>query len=242
MAREDSFNPKREAHPLQTTMKPLGFISVWLFQSQTGSPSSSDEAPLRQNGLKDEVSIPNGSPSSSDTGSEQSVHAQGGVSIPNGKPILFRHHLHRWLQHWTLAFQSQTGSPSSSDNAIVQVRSGVAVFQSQTGSPSSSDILIRKPDSASRDVSIPNGKPILFRLGLARLRAIVPYEFQSQTGSPSSSDFLPLRSAGGHLGFNPKREAHPLQTGNGKQDGNEVEMFQSQTGSPSSSDLWLMIH
>src|SRR5579875_1889768 len=111
-------------------------------------------------------------------------------------------------------FQSQTGSPSSSDLVLLPLtpctlnsfnpkreahplqtgRSSVVSsvkslpFQSQTGSPSSSD---RRASSSPRTSDT----------------------FQSQTGSPSSSDqkrlpALPAVAAR----FNPKREAHPLQT------------------------------
>src|SRR5579875_367522 len=86
-------------------------------------------------------------------------------------------------------------------------------------------------------VSIPNGKPILFRpwqdlqgtiayvsfnpkreahplqtLGII-LQSVGHILFQSQTGSPSSSDSpCTMHCYTVSLCFNPKREAHPLQT------------------------------
>ncbi len=160
-------------------------------------------------------------------------------------------------------FQSQTGSPSSSDSDLWGGMAYYSVwFQSQTGSPSSSDRVVfpagnlpvasfnpkreahplqtverAKVQCSDILVSIPNGKPILFRRGeqerchkkqlcfnpkreahplqtllCLRLAAIVQ-EFQSQTGSPSSSDHRRKRRwKVSLLCFNPKREAHPLQT------------------------------
>ncbi len=67
--------------------------------------------------------------------------------------------------------------------------------------------------------------------------------FQSQTGSPSSSDLVLLPLTPCTLNsFNPKREAHPLQTGRSSVVSSVKSLpFQSQTGSPSSSDWWSMI-
>src|SRR5579875_508366 len=64
------------------------------------------------------------------------------VSIPNGKPILFR--LGASLDEKALSsrFQSQTGSPSSSDLMERCIMQQAVRFQSQTGSPSSSDSLV----------------------------------------------------------------------------------------------------
>ncbi len=207
------------------------------FQSQTGSPSSSDQGKLR--------------------GEQGTTH----VSIPNGKPILFRPicsiawilsigcfnpkreaHPLQTIQNcpWPTAyleFQSQTGSPSSSDRASSSVSacrrgsfnpkreahplqtkrrssasSGVVRFQSQTGSPSSSDLDRFFGESQFLCVSIPNGKPILFR----------PRDWSSPrmalgVSIPNGKPILFRLSLASFvrrllLCFNPKREAHPLQT------------------------------
>ncbi len=161
-----SFNPKREAHPLQTQRDDAGDIKRGEFQSQTGSPSSSD--------------------TSLSFASTKLLR----VSIPNGKPILFRHLTLRAQEAPVFSFnpkreahplqtaqisyngtgvtefQSQTGSPSSSD-AVTNgyVVDNASKFQSQTGSPSSSDDVRQKVLRRDDRVSIPNGKPILFRHG-----------------------------------------------------------------------------
>ncbi len=109
---------------------------------------------------------------------------------------------------------SQTGSPSSSDlrtSALLTTK--MTLFQSQTGSPSSSDSAGHAPRRGLQlRVSIPNGKPILFRLQLFALTSGTISKFQSQTGSPSSSDLYLFVMSFMFLRFNPKREAHPLQT------------------------------
>src|SRR5579875_7359 len=87
-------------------------------------------------------------------------------------------------------------------------------------------------------VSIPNGKPILFRQQNINGTNAPTGTFQSQTGSPSSSDVcLSCKFARPLTGFNPKREAHPLQTATPRRGRLRFPArFQSQTGSPSSSD------
>ncbi len=184
------------------------------FQSQTGSPSSSDQALPGSGQSEVSVSIPNGKPilfRRNTQGKQQwkevvcfnpkreahplqtfgitiEVPAHCAVSIPNGKPILFRPRATIAARR-ALWFQSQTGSPSSSDWILPILINCSFLFQSQTGSPSSSDKqchLYYDPEKA---------------------------EFQSQTGSPSSSDSVSRsREVSFLFGFNPKREAHPLQT------------------------------
>ncbi len=161
----NGFNPKREAHPLQTERERKRKRAIVIeFQSQTGSPSSSDKT--------------DGAPAISGRGGfnpKREAHplqtACGGlisypdcyVSIPNGKPILFRRAEGFFPRDGCDAFQSQTGSPSSSDSEAVPAPGPLLVFQSQTGSPSSSDRAIGHCFQSGRGVSIPNGKPILFR-------------------------------------------------------------------------------
>src|SRR5579875_3689635 len=110
-------------------------------------------------------------------------------------------------------FQSQTGSPSSSDEAITATKRQKSEFQSQTGSPSSSDSdngCVWQYDSLPFQSQ--TGSPSSSD-GILPPETLIPYEFQSQTGSPSSSDCDCERQAAQLcLCFNPKREAHPLQT------------------------------
>ncbi len=135
-----------------------------MFQSQTGSPSSSDA----QFAKRPRLQLP--------------------VSIPNGKPILFRREPRKRGRKKREEFQSQTGSPSSSDQHRIWVWDEVLRwFQSQTGSPSSSDVPKIFFNTGALKVSIPNGKPILFRRRRCS-SASRSSMFQSQTGSPSSSD------------------------------------------------------
>ncbi len=135
------------------------------------------------------------------------------VSIPNGKPILFRRLYFLWRHSQEILFQSQTGSPSSSDPDTVSVFPHCRGVSIPNGKP-----ILFRPRNAARihgkrkGVSIPNGKPILFRPSiLPRARPV-------------------LRR------FNPKREAHPLQTPLFPTFPIVFHKFQSQTGSPSSSD------
>src|SRR5579875_2511435 len=160
------------------------------------------------------------------------------VSIPNGKPILFR----PWQDlQGTIAYVSfnpkREAHPLQTLGIILQ-SVGHILFQSQTGSPSSSDhrsqpiafrlsgcfnpkreahpLQTRKIALLLTDfllVSIPNGKPILFRQRMKGRLHGADELFQSQTGSPSSSDALysNCRRISPKC-FNPKREAHPLQT------------------------------
>src|SRR5579875_3662804 len=183
--------------------------------SQTGSPSSSD---LRTSALLTTkmtlFQSQTGSPSSSDSaGHAPRRGLQLRVSIPNGKPILFR--------------------PISFCDVF-----HVFTFQSQTGSPSSSDHVWHWLYRRGRLVSIPNGKPILFRPSTCHFAWRLPCKFQSQTGSPSSSDARSICARfASSMRFNPKREAHPLQTNAWAAAAASFRSFQSQTGSPSSSDL-----
>src|SRR5579875_3865313 len=110
-----SFNPKREAHPLQTS------FLLWA---------------LPEN---ESVSIPNGKPILFRLCHIFFVINSDIVSIPNGKPILFRLVPFCIVTIVRLVFQSQTGSPSSSDLENPQISTCQRAFQSQTGSPSSSD-------------------------------------------------------------------------------------------------------
>src|SRR5579875_884265 len=112
------------------------------------------------------VSIPNGKPILFRRDEMQApAFRHGVVSIPNGKPILFRLPPTPGVRQVTASFQSQTGSPSSSDvRCFYPVIIAVEEFQSQTGSPSSSD----------------------FSFLIFQVKADLM--FQSHTGSPSSSD------------------------------------------------------
>src|SRR5579875_2481856 len=128
------FNPKREAHPLQTLLsdailtqtddvsipngKPILFRRC---QIESFCPTRAGFNPKREaHPLQTGVSI-----------SCECRHRK--VSIPNGKPILFRLGSCERAAMQTAQFQSQTGSPSSSDEAMT--RTGIVEaeqFQSQT--------------------------------------------------------------------------------------------------------------
>src|SRR5579875_3315082 len=208
------------------------------FQSQTGSPSSSDLMArcIMQQAVRFQSQT--GSPSSTDadrTGRTASSYAQ---------------------------FQSQTGSPSSSDTVSSASASKSEKFQSQTGSPSSSDDSNTMRDRSFRfcfnpkreahplqtrqcrvgdrhhhGVSIPNGKPILFRPMPARCSPLVSRWFQSQTGSPSSSDNRScLAAARFSCRFQSQTGSPSSSDQAGVYDTRPGHRFQSQTGSPSSSD------
>ncbi len=167
------FNPKREAHPLQT-------VPAWKwkperekFQSQTGSPSSSDGQLV---GIvleaANDVSIPNGKPILFRRQVWRFRPRELCVSIPNGKPILFRPQKKSARRCLTLPFQSQTGSPSSSDVFVKASRLPAPIgfnpkreaHPLQTGG--AGPLPFHSPQ-----VSIPNGKPILFRPSIAWKRA-----------------------------------------------------------------------
>ncbi len=184
------FNPKREAHPLQTVQGMKQAQPMLQFQSQTGSPSSSDcecepdrlpgctgfnpkrEAhplqtlgTLRRTGGGRLVSIPNGKPILFRHELGYILSPRGGyVSIPNGKPILFRRLRISGAGGASLQFQSQTGSPSSSDEMRLR--------------------------AAIEDVQGFNPK---------------------REAHPLQTHSRPCKQNQGK-GFNPKREAHPLQT------------------------------
>src|SRR5579875_3002428 len=93
------------------------------------------------------------------------------------------------LIEYALKFQSQTGSPSSSDE---EARKDPVEFTKSFNPKREAHPLQTYIDFLGQDltlqVSIPNGKPILFRLGYSKAGAISRLGFQSQTGSPSSSD------------------------------------------------------
>src|SRR5579875_1460705 len=86
------FNPKREAHPLQTVKTIAVTNAANMFQSQTGSPSSSDFFHLPLPRIENLFQSQTGSPSSSDPVPPCQLYDYQFVSIPNGKPILFRRH------------------------------------------------------------------------------------------------------------------------------------------------------
>ncbi len=161
------------------------------------------------------VSIPNGKPILFRLRAASSIRPDRSlVSIPNGKPILFRLTTVMWQRGQDNVFQSQTGSPSSSDlsRGVCRCAGG------QVSIPNGKPILFRhkSPRSdhqSSSQVSIPNGKPILFRRISDLIGLVTGVQFQSQTGSPSSSDSMKFRrETASNFRFNPKREAHPLQT------------------------------
>ncbi len=138
---KDGFNPKREAHPLQT--------------SGCGKTTA----------LKYLVSIPNGKPIlfRQAPGYHERVGAGGFNPKREAHPLQTCRTLA--LMSERRPFQSQTGSPSSSDSSHRVSPAAGGEFQSQTGSPSSSDVA-RAPQRTWQS------------------------RFQSQTGSPSSSDGL----------------------------------------------------
>src|SRR5579875_532391 len=98
--------------------------------------------------------------------------------------------------------------------------------------------LFRKQSAIKGSVSIPNGKPILFRRSSTGISTAWAFCFNPKR------EAHPLQTlAQAHFeryakaGFNPKREAHPLQTETRfVQAGGAQASFQSQTGSPSCSD------
>src|SRR5579875_2699936 len=109
--------------------------------SQTGSPSSSDYERMGLGEPENPVSIPNGQPILFRLLSFAGSWGQRPrVSIPNGKPILFRPRFTTQWDELFAVFQSQTGSPSSSDSDYPAALLPLVMFQSQTGSPSSSDL------------------------------------------------------------------------------------------------------
>ncbi len=136
------FNPKREAHPLQTLVP------------------------------------------------DQTEYNAIGVSIPNGKPILFRpsstcqsicmiscfnpkreaHPLQTTVRESIIVLLPMSFNPKREAHPLQTFSDGPGTrltfeqFQSQTGSPSSSDLLHSCCRIQAQEVSIPNGKPILFRL------------------------------------------------------------------------------
>ncbi len=110
-------------------------------------------------------------------------------------------------------------------------------FQSQTGSPSSSDPRCNRPTITARSVSIPNGKPILFRRRwMTRWRSVATSFNPKREAHPLQTQPTCCRAPYRKRGFNPKREAHPLQTSFSMSATTKPSKFQSQTGSPSSSD------
>ncbi len=160
-----------------------------MFQSQTGSPSSSDrDEHVHEPELISIVSIPNGKPILFRRGyiSRISSHfsvsipngkpilfrptrlqlmsvAQLKVSIPNGKPILFRLLRTFWPQGLRCRFNPKREAHPLQTHSSPRRSAGVSWFQSQTGSPSSSDPAPMRQGRSTFSVSIPNGKPILFR-------------------------------------------------------------------------------
>ncbi len=234
----ESFNPKREARPSQTSDEPPQPAKAEMFQSQTGSQALSDAHQhylFTGSGI---VSIPNGKPGPlrrsqgtggvmsggsfnpkrearpSQTGNYPSLlNALETVSIPNGKPGPLR----RRTQVRSCPCNS-VSIPNGKPGPLRPARLRLAVledsvFQSQTGSQALSDVVIDKLPFGVPNVSIPNGKPgPLRRLPPAEL--LVDFDqFQSQTGSQALSDLIedtsPVRPL---TSFNPKREARPSQT------------------------------
>ncbi len=95
----------------------------------------------------------------------------------------------------------------------------------------------RVGDRHHHGVSIPNGKPILFRPMPARCSPLVSRWFQSQTGSPSSSDNRScLAAARFSCRFQSQTGSPSSSDQAGVYDTRPGHRFQSQTGSPSSSD------
>ncbi len=161
-----------------------------MFQSQTGSPSSSDSRHREWIGRKGQVSIPNGKPILFRLrmwDSYQEV-SQCQVSIPNGKPILFRQSRREREKIMKILFQSQTGSPSSSDGesslrqdslkqgfnpkreahplqTLISIlpRWILQGFNPKREAHPLQTQAVTHNMSGMPVVSIPNGKPILFR-------------------------------------------------------------------------------
>ncbi|SRR5579875_1354089 len=213
-ARVARFNPKREAHPLQTnsTMPRLAIrVDVSI---PNGKPILFRPSIMTTETNDRQVSIPNGKPIlfRPGIGSREGA-SRVGVSIPNGKPILFRpcsvSQTHCRYQPVSIPngkpilFRRVKGK-GKGNGTIVSIPNGKPILFRLSG---------RDSLHARAAVSIPNGKPILFR---QRMRMAIR--------SPSHC-------------FNPKREAHPLQTLLISPMTTLLPKFQSQTGSPSSSDL-----
>ncbi len=160
------------------------------------------------------------------------------VSIPNGKPILFRRLTRKPLDAGLRSFnpkreahplQTHQRLRQRAEAGIVSIPNGKPILFRlrdldrayanffRVSIPNGKPILFRPhPDRASCRpslVSIPNGKPILFRLGVWRVTAEYNFEVSIPNGKPIL--FRPsTRCSGATLisCFNPKREAHPLQT------------------------------
>ena len=206
------FNPKREAHPLQTTSG-TGFTGAGgLFQSQTGSPSSSDPALAISRGVCRASFNPKREAHPLQTRDQSALALRHPcVSIPNGKPILFRPtpgrlpprrfarfnpkreahplqtpyisftlladwcfnpkreaHPLQTATSWTRTICRSGFNPKREAHPLqtqkrCRRRDSFGMFQSQTGSPSSLDVGLIDPGREEDLVSIPNGKPILFR-------------------------------------------------------------------------------
>src|SRR5579875_3274791 len=160
------FNPKREAHPLQTPCTPIAVVSHQSVSIPNGKPILVIQQPQRMDRPKGasvnpkreahplqtpHVGLVSRSLSVSGFNPKREAHPlqtkpprkgkdhENLVSIPNGKPILFRRRKLAQARLVETGFQSQTGSPSSSDADLHPAAMDTARFQSQTGSPSSSD-------------------------------------------------------------------------------------------------------
>ncbi len=160
-----------------------------MFQSQTGSPSSSDEQRVSFRVMDVTRFNP-----------KREAH-----------PLQTARRCRRQGLCWCFNPKREAHPLQTVQLAIASNQGGV--FQSQTGSPSSSDRHKGLPPLSDRQVSIPNGKPILFR----------PFKFQCDNASldrvsiPNGKPILfrPIKLIAPcerKECFNPKREAHPLQT------------------------------
>src|SRR5579875_3840424 len=134
------FNPKREAHPLQTPCTPIAVVSHQSVSIPNGKPILFRQQTQRMDRPKGASFNPKreAHPLQTKPPRKGKDH-ENLVSIPNGKPILFRRRKLAQARLVETGFQSQTGSPSSSDADLHPAAMDTARFQSQTGSPSSSD-------------------------------------------------------------------------------------------------------
>src|SRR5579875_2650939 len=114
------------------------------------------------------------------------------------------------------------------DNSLT---STLQLFQSQTGSPSSSDSGAQDLLSRGRRFNPKREAHPLQTVHIDR-RAVRNCAFQSQTGSPSSSDEAAAVSRAISCSFNPKREAHPLQTGDCVRGAGEIICVSIPNGKP----------
>src|SRR5579875_3032241 len=164
----DCFNPKREAHPLQTgcQRKSSCTPSNCFNPKREAHPLQTCNNPTTAH-LNQYVSIPNGKPILFRPESAAGNRNEVAVSIPNGKPILFRQSSRKSFACAKKSFNPKREAHPLQTPLSRSRSRNAGMFQSQTGSPSSSDPVASSGAKRLGLVSIPNGKPILFRQNIS---------------------------------------------------------------------------